>query len=87
MTQRFIDLIKTDARKKINKVKFKSTLKAESQDTFGAIMVVFYCKQTKKKNKTIYRTFISDSCETSIIQKKAYKIIGQKLSRTNTKMQ
>lgn len=40
--------------------------------------------QTKEQT-TIYRTFISDSCETSIIQRTAYKIIGQKLSRTNIK--
>lgn len=57
----------------------------KSRTHFSAIMMVFYCKQRNKN--TIYRTFISDSCETSIIPRHTYKykIIGQKLPRTNIK--
>lgn len=47
----FIDLTQ---ERKHNKVKLKSTVKAESQNTFGAIMVVFYCKQTKEKNNLLH---------------------------------
>lgn len=57
----------------------------KSRTHFSAIMMIFYCKQRNKN--TIYRTFISDFCETSIIpwHTYKYKIIGQKLPRTNIK--
>lgn len=46
----------------------------------GAIRVIVYCKQRNKN--TIYRTFISDSCETSIIPRQTYVQIEKNWSET-----
>lgn len=70
---------------------FKVKTKKWTQETFRATIVNAGCdkdsEDTRQCNnvtfiaKKLQPTALSDSCETSIIQRTAYKIIGQKQNR------